>query len=151
MILTTRNVYMNTIDEQLDAANAELKELKVQVETLKKALQDAEEAKTVLETANAELADNLSEAKERLAKQETATRDALTQVEQLKAEAKTAEERAAEFYGADMDKAAEVTARGDNSVLPVAERLKTITSPAAQTQFLRSLSEAERAELFSNI
>lgn len=142
---------MNTIDEQLDAANAQVAELKAQVTTLTDALQAAEQNNAILETANAELTDNLADAKERLAKQESATHDALAQVEQLKAEAKSAEERAAEFYGAMSGSAAEVTAKGDPASLPVAERFKAITSPAAQTQFLRSLSEAERAELFSNI
>ncbi len=76
---------MNTIDEQLDAANAQAAELKAQVATLTDALQAAEQDKAILETANAELTDNLADAKERLAKQEAATHEALAQVEQLKA------------------------------------------------------------------
>lgn len=142
---------MNTIDEQLDAANAQVAGLTAQVATLTEALQAAEQNNAILETANAELTDNLAEAKERLAKQEAATHDALAKVEQLKTEARSAEERAAEFYGVTSGSAVEVTAKGDTASLPVAERFKAITSPAAQTQFLRSLSAAEQAELFSNI
>jgi len=142
---------MNTIDEQLDAANAQAAELKAQVATLTDALQAAEQDKAILETANAELTDNLADAKERLAKQEAATHEALAQVEQLKAEAKSAEERAAEFYGAMSGSAAAVTAKGDPDVRPISERFAAISDPAAQTAFLRSLSDAERAELYNNL
>lgn len=79
---------MNTIDEQLDAANVQVAELKAQVTTLTDALQAAEQNNAILETVNAELTDNLADTKERLAKQEAATHDALAQEDQLKAEAK---------------------------------------------------------------
>ena len=142
---------MQTLDEQLDEANAKVNELNGQVAALQTSLQEAEQAKTVLETANAELVANLADAKDKLAKQELATQEAQTQVEQLKAEAKTAEERAADIYGATAGKPAAVTAKGDTSTLSVLERFKAISTPSGQTQFLRSLSDAERAELYSNL
>lgn len=142
---------METLDEQLDAANAKVAELTDRVAGLEASLQEAASKQGVLETANAELTDNLTATKDKLAAQEIQLRDALAEVEKLKADAKTAEERAAEIYGAEAGKAAAVTAKGDPATLPVADRFKAISDPAAQTAFLRSLSEGERAELFSNI
>ena len=142
---------METLDEQLDAANAKVTALETEVASLGESLKVAETAKQNAEAVNAELSDNLAATKDKLAAQELQLRDALAEVEKLKAEAKTAEERAAEIYGAEAGKAAAVTAKGDPATLPVADRFKAISDPAAQTAFLRSLSEGERAELFSNI
>lgn len=142
---------METLDEQLDAANAKVTALEAEVASLGESLKEAETAKQNAEAVNAELSDNLTATKDKLAAQEIQLRDALAEVEKLKAEAKTAEERAAEIYGAEAGKAAAVTAKGDPATLPVADRFKAISDPAAQTAFLRSLSEGERAELFSNI
>ena len=64
---------------------------------------------------------------------------------------KTAEQRAAEIYGAQAGQAAAVTAKGNPADMSVVERFKAIGDPAGQTAFLRSLNDAERAELFSNI
>lgn len=142
---------METLDEQLDAANAKVTALEAEVASLGESLKEAETAKQNAEAVNAELSDNLAATKDKLAAQEIQLRDALAEVEKLKADAKTAEERAAEIYGAEAGKAAAVTAKGDPATLPVADRFKAISDPAAQTAFLRSLSEGERAELFSNI
>ena len=142
---------METLDEQLDAANAKAAGLEAQVATLTNDLEQARAATQTLETANAELSDNLKAASEKAAAQEQRLREALAENDRLKAEAKTAEERAAEFYGAAAGAPAAVTAKGDSAAVPVAERFKAADTPAAQTAFLRSLSEAERAELFSSL
>lgn len=142
---------MDTIDEQLDAAHAKVEELNGQLADLQTTLEQARSEKEVLEAANAELTDNLKAAKEKAATQEQKLREALSEVDRLKTEAKSAEERAAEYYGTTAGHAAAVTAKGDPAAVPVAERFKAIKDPAAQTAFLRALGEAERAELFSNI
>ena len=142
---------METLDEQLDAANAKVAELNGQVAGLQTALEQARTDKEMLETANSELADNLKAAKETAASQEQRLREALAEVDRLKAEAKTAEERAAEIYGAQAGQPVAVTAKGNPPEVSVSERFKAITDPAGQTAFLRSLSDSERAELFSNI
>ena len=142
---------METLDEQLDAANAKVAELTDRVAGLEASLQEAASKQGVLETANAELTENLKASKEREAAQEQRLREALSEVDRLKAEAKTAEERAAEIYGAQAGQAAAVTAKGNPADVSVLERFKAIGDPAGQTAFLRSLNDAERAELFSNI
>lgn len=142
---------MDTIDEQLDMANAKVNELTAQLAEAQASLAAAIDEKASLEAINSELADNLTAAKEKLAQQELDNREAFAQIEQLKAEARTAEERAAEFYGTPAGKAAAVTAKGDDKAQLVAERFKAITTPQGQTAFLRSLSDTERAELFANL
>ena len=99
---------------------------------------------------NAELTDNLTAAKDKLATQEVELHEAHAQIERLKADAKSAEQRAAEFYGASAGRSEAVTPKGDPPTLPVAERFKALQSPSEQTLFIRSLSQAERAELFAN-
>lgn len=142
---------MDTLDEQLDAANAKVAELNGQLAELQTSMEQARADKEVLETANAELASNLQASKDKEAAQEQKLREALAENERLKAEAKTAEERAAEIYGAQAGKAEAVTAKGNPADVSVADRFKAIDDPAAQTAFIRNLSDAERAELFSNI
>lgn len=142
---------MTTIDEQLDAATAKVSELTAQLAEVQTELETAKNDLATAETVNAELTDNLTTAKEKMAAQEVELREARGQISQLQAEARTAEERAAEFYGTKAGQAASVTPKGDATALPVAERFKAITTPQGQTQFLRSLSDAERAELYSNI
>lgn len=142
-------VTMDSLDEQLDAANAKVLELSAQVAELEKSLKVALQAKTDLETAHSELSDNLADTKARLAKQEEATREAHARVQVLEAEAKSAEQRAAEFYGAKAGEPVLVTAAGEPR--SVAERFRAATTPAAQTALLRSLSQAERNELFADI
>ena len=134
---------METLDEQLDAANARLTEQTERITAL-------ETENTTLLAANEELKDNLAHAKEKLAELEGAHRKALDEVQRLKAEAKSAEERAAEYYGAPAA-AQPVTSKGDPAVRPVSERFAAIKDPAEQTLFLRSLSNAERAELYNNL
>lgn len=142
---------MQTIDEQLDSATAKVAELTEQLAVLTSNLAEAQDKQSNLEAVNAELTDNLSAAKNLLAEKEKALHETENEVARLKAEAKTAEERAAEIYGATSGTAAAVTAKGDSAALPVAERFRAITSPAAQTTFLRSLSDSERNELFSTL
>lgn len=149
--LTNSSFYMKTIDEQLDAANAKVEERTGQLASAQAALEAANHDKAALEAVNAELSDNLTAAKDKLAAQEVAMRDAHARIEQLQAEAKSAEERAAEYYGTPAGQAAAVTPKGDPATLPIAERFKAVSTPAGQTQFIRSLSETERAELFSNL
>lgn len=142
---------MTTIDEQLDAATAKVSELTAQLAEAQTALDTAKNDLATAEAVNAELTDNLTTAKEKMAAQEVELREARGQISQLQAEARTAEERAAEFYGTKAGQAASVTPKGEATTQPVAERFKAITTPQGQTQFLRSLSDAERAELYSNI
>lgn len=134
---------METLDEQLDAANARLTEQSEKLAALETEI-------ATLQATNEELSDNLTHTKEQLASVEGAYRKALEEVQQLKAEAKSAEERAAEYYGKPAA-AQPVTAKGDPDVRPVSERFAAIKDPAAQTAFLRSLSDAERAELYNNL
>ena len=71
--------------------------------------------------------------------------NATAKIGKLEAEARTAEERAAEYYGAG-GKPAAVTAKGQSDDELVA-RFKAITDPVAQTIFWRSLSAAQRQNL----
>lgn len=142
---------MDTIDEQLDNAVAKVNDLTGQLAAAQESLAAVTAEKVTLEAVNAELTDNLTAAKDKLASQEVDLREAHAQIEQLKAEAKTAEQRAAEFYGAGAGRAEAVTPKGDPPTLPVAERFKALKTPAEQTLFIRSLSSAERAELFANL
>ena len=139
----TTPTFMETLDEQLDAANARLTEQSEKLAALETEI-------ATLQATNEELSDNLTHTKEQLASVEGAYRQALEEVQQLKAEAKSAEERAAEYYGKPAA-AQPVTAKGDPDVRPVSERFAAIKDPAAQTAFLRSLSDAERAELYNNL
>lgn len=132
---------METLDEQLDAANARLTEQTEQLRAL-------EAENTALQAANDELKENLAHSKDQLAELEGNYRKALDDVQRLKAEAKTAEQRAAEYYGASTA-AQPVTGKGDPALRPVRERFAAISDPAEQTLFLRSLSASERAELYS--
>ena len=91
---------MDTIDEQLDHAVAKVNDLTGQLAAAQESLAAVTAEKATLEAVNAELTDNLTAAKDKLASQEVDLREAHALIEQLKAEAKTAEQRAAEFYGA---------------------------------------------------
>ena len=73
--------------------------------------------------------------------------DATAKIGKLEAEAKSAEERAAEYYGAG-GKPAAVTAKGQGDDELVA-KFKAIKDPAAQTNFWRSLSAAQQQKLQS--
>ena len=142
---------METIDEQLDSALAQTRELEAQLAEANAKVASLEAERAAFETANAELKDNLQATRDKLAAQELATREALAQVDLLKAEAKTAEQRAADIYGAQAGAPVAVTPKGDATKVPVLQRFKAISDPASQTLFLRSLSESERNELFSNL
>ena len=141
---------MDTIDEQLDAALAKSRELEIQLAEANARAASLENEKAAFEAANAELKDNLSTAKDNLAKLEASNREAQETIATLKAEAKSAEQKAAEIYGAQAGEPAPVTPKGD-PVRPVVERFRAITDPAQQTQFLRSLSNAELAELYADL
>lgn len=134
---------MDTLDQQLDAATAQLSELKAQLTAL-------EQENSTLQAANAELTENLEHTRDQLAQKEIALRAALEEAQSLKAEAKTAEERAAEYYGA-CSAPQPVTGKGDPDPVSVKERFAAIKTPGEQTSFLRSLTENQRSELFSNI
>lgn len=141
---------METLDDQLDAANARVAELEAELAAANENAAALAHDKETMEAVNAELTDNLVATKDKLAQLELKHSEALSTIETLKAEARTAEERAAEIYGARAAEPVAVTPKGD-PVRPLLERFRAISDPAAQTQFLRDLSEAERAELFSNI
>lgn len=134
---------MDTLDEQLDSANAQVAELNTQLAALEK-------ENATLQAANEELSENLTHTKEQLAQVESAHRQALEDVQRLKAEAKSAEERAAEYYGA-AAAPQQVTTKGDPDATTLQERFAAIKTPSEQTAFLRSLTDAQRAELYSNI
>ena len=68
-----------------------------------------------------------------------------TEVETLKANAKSAERIAAERYGAASPHPLPVTPRGDAEAATLIEKFKAITDPAEQTAFWRSLSAEKRA------
>ncbi len=132
---------MDTIDQQLDAANNKITEL----EAANKAVSAENET---LKATNAELADNLTASKAALAAKEQELAAANATIDTLKAEAKSAEERAAEFYGAQAGAPVAASAAGDEKARPIKERFKECKTPAAQTTFIRNLSPEERDELF---
>ena len=89
-------------------------------------------------TSAATNAEELTKAKEQI----TAL---TTEVEMLKANAKSAERIAAERYGAASPQPLPVTPRGDAEAATLIEKFKAITDPAEQTAFWRSLSAEKRA------
>lgn len=133
---------MDTLDQQLDQATA-------QVAELTEKLSAAEQEVSQLQMANTELRDNFDHAQAALAKAESSLRAKMEENETLKATAQSAEEKAAEYYAASTPPA-QVSAMGEPKPA-VAERFNAISDPTKQTEFLRSLSEAESAELYSNI
>ncbi len=125
----------------MDAANNKITELEA-ANTAASAEIDT------LKAANTELADNLKASKEALAAKEQELAAANATIETLRAEAKSAEERAAEIYGAQSSAPVSASAAGDEKARPVKERFKECKTPAAQTLFIRNLSAEERDELF---
>ncbi len=98
---------------------------------------DLAAAKQSLNSA-ANSAEELAKAKEKIA--------ALTgEVENLKANAKTAERIAAEHYGASSSQPVPVTPRGDAEAETLVARFKAISDPKEQTIFWRSLTAAQRS------
>ena len=116
--------------ETLALASGELTEQRDQL------TRDLATAKQSL-TSAANAAEELTKAKERL----TALN---TEVETLKANAKTAERIAAERYGAASSQPLPVTSRGDTKADELVTRFKAITDPAEQTVFWRGLTAAQR-------
>ena len=117
---------MKTIDEQLEEALARITQLE----------SDATARQSLTSAATA--AEELAKAKEQI----TALS---TEVETLKANAKSAERIAAERYGAASPQPLPVTPRGDAEAATLIEKFKAITDPAEQTAFWRSLSAEKRA------
>ena len=117
--------------ETLTLANGELIEQRDQLS------RDLATAKHSLTSAVA-AAEELAKAKETI----TALN---TEVETLKANAKSAERIAADRYGAASPQPLPVTPRGDAEAATLIEKFKAITDPAEQTAFWRSLSAEKRA------
>jgi len=147
---------MDTIDEQLDQANAKVLTLEGDFAKLSASTTElrAEKEQLItknaeLNTANSELRENLSHSQEKLSQSDAAQRSTLEENSQLKAAAKSAEEKAAEFYGA-ATPAVTVTAKGDPHQ-HLAEQFKAISDPTKQTEFIRSLNHNQRCELFDKI
>ena len=122
---------LNSEKETLTLANGELTEQRDQLS------RDLATAKQSL-TSAANAAEELAKAKEQI----TALS---TEVETLKANAKSAERIAAERYGAASPQPLPVTPRGDAEAATLIEKFKAITDPAEQTAFWRSLSAEKRA------
>lgn len=108
-------------------------ELTEQRDQLSRDLATAQES---LKTATA-TADELAKAKKQAAALSS-------EVETLKANAKSAERIAAERYGAASPEPLPVTPRGDAEAASLIERFKSITEPAQQTAFWRSLTAEQR-------
>ena len=116
--------------ETLALANGELTEQRDQF------ARDLATAKQSL-TSAATAAEELTKAKEQIT--------ALTsEVETLKANAKSAERIAAERYGAASTEPLPVTPRGDAQAATLIEKFKAITDPTEQTAFWRSLTAEQR-------
>ena len=116
--------------DALTLANLELTE---QRDQLSRDLVTAKQSLT--STANA--IEELAKAKDQIT--------ALTsEIETLKAGAKTAERIAAEHYGAASPQPVPVTPRGDAEAEALLTRLKAITDPKEQTVFWRSLTAQQR-------
>ena len=140
---------MQTLDEQLDAALAEKRDLEKQLADAQGLLDEALKENESLTTANKELKDQAQHAADKVTKLEADHKTATDEVEKLKAEAKNAEEKAAEYYGAAAPKPAPATPKGETQTKPVAEQLAAISDPAKQTAFWRGLSEEQQAELLA--
>ena len=128
--LRTQLTALTQDKETLALANGELTEQRDQF------ARDLATAKQSL-TSSAYAAEELTKAKEQLS---TLT----TQIEKLKAEAKTAERVAAERYGAASPQPLPVTSRGDTKASELVTRFKAITDPKEQTAFWRSLTAEQR-------
>ena len=116
--------------ETLTLANGELTEQRDQLS------RDLATAKHSLTSAGA-AAEELTKAKEQIT--------ALTsEVETLKANAKSAERIAAERYGAASPEPLPVTPRGDAQAATLIEKFKAITDPKEQTAFWRGLTAEQR-------
>ena len=122
---------LNSEKETLTLANSELTE---QRDQLSRDLATAKQSLTSAATA----AEELAKAKEQISA-------LTTEVETLKANAKSAERIAAERYGAASPQPLPVTPRGDAEAATLIEKFKAITDPAEQTAFWRSLSAEKRA------
>jgi DNA repair exonuclease SbcCD ATPase subunit len=166
---------MKTLDEQLEAALARVKQLEADAQAgstlLSEAARQSDELRTkvtaftkeseALTLANTELTEqrdqlsrDLVAAKqsltstantvEELAKAKEQITALTTEVETLKASAKTAERIAAEHYGAANPQPVPVTPRGDAEAEALLTRFKAITDPKEQTVFWRSLTAQQR-------
>ena len=140
---------MQTLDEQLDAALAEKRDLAKELADATGLLEEALSENETLTAANKELAEQAEHAAGLITSLEADHKTTQEEVSTLKAEAKTAEERAAEYYGAANPKPAPATPKGDPKTQPVAEQLAGITDPAKQTAFWQKLTEEQRAELLA--
>ena len=154
---------MQTLDEQLDAALTEKRDLETQLADAKGLFDEAITENETLTAANKELKEQAQHTAEKLTKLEAdhkvATdevtklqadhKTATDEVTKLKAAAKSAEERAAEYYGAGNPKPAPITPKGESHTQPVAEQLAAISDPAEQTAFWRGLTTAQQAELLA--
>ncbi|MCP5535392.1 MAG: hypothetical protein H7A51_04060 [Akkermansiaceae bacterium] len=140
---------MQTLDEQLDAAIAEKRDLESQLSDAKGLLDEALKENETLTTANKELKEQAEHASGLITGLETDLKTAQDELEKLKAEAKSAEERAAEYYGAASPKPAQATPKGDSQGKPLAEQLSEISDPVKQTAFWQQLTDEQRAELLA--
>ena len=140
---------MQTLDEQLDATIAEKRDLESQLTDAKGLLDEALKENETLTAANKELKEQAEHATGLITGLETDLKVAQAEVDQLKANAKSAEERAAEYYGAAAAKPAAATPKGDSQGMPLAEQLAAITDPVQQTAFWRKLNDEQRAEILA--
>ena len=140
---------MQTLDEQLDAALAGKRDLETQLSDAKGLLDEALKENETLTAANQELKEQAEHAAGLITGLETDLKAAQAETDKLKADAKTAEERAAEYYGAANPKPAPATPKGEPQGKPLAEQLAAITDPVAQTAFWRKLTDDQRAELLA--
>jgi chromosome segregation ATPase len=121
---------LNSEKETLTLANGELTEQRDQLS------RDLATAKQSLASA--------ATATEELAKAKGQITSLTTEVETLKANAKSAERVAAERYGAASPEPLPVTPRGDAQAATLIEKFKAITDPKEQTAFWRALTAEQR-------
>jgi DNA repair exonuclease SbcCD ATPase subunit len=140
---------MQTLDEQLDAAIAEKRDLETQLADAKGLMDEALKENETLTAANKELKEQAEHATGLITGLETDLKASQVEADKLKAEAKSAEERAAEYYGAAAPKPAPVTPKGDSQGKPIAEQLAAITDPVKQTAFWQKLTDDQRSELLA--
>ena len=128
--LRTKVTAFTKESDALTLANQELTEQRDQLS------RDLVAAKHSL-TSTANAVEELAKAKEQIT--------ALTsEIDTLKASAKTAERIAAEHYGAASPQPVPVTPRGDAEADALLTRFKAITNPKEQTTFWRSLTAQQR-------
>lgn len=127
---------METLDEQLEKAHAKLAEAGQQLAAYQEEV--------------AALKEQLALAGERIATLEADYKASLALIDELQANAKTVEEKAAALVAVAAPEPVEVTASGDPILTP-RQRMEAAASAAEQTKIFRSFSAEEKAAFIKSL